>query len=88
MDNMDSLDTNIFLSDGIRPNGHRMRFSQIVYGRSNAPRGSFRSKCQVKTLLHERKQQKKGDDTIAANPDNANPMSASNADEMDEADDD
>ena len=49
----------------------RSRCSDTCLGRSDAPRCSFRSKCQVKALLHERKQQKKGGDTIAANPENA-----------------
>ena len=71
---------------------------RLVLCRAYAPRYPSFSKAEVNCFLHplllpfevpsqarlhERKQQKKGDDTIAANPDNADPMSASNADEMD-----
>ena len=54
--------------------GQYSDFENLVYG----------SKCRhVAACILTHRPQKKGDDTIAANQDNADPMSASNADEMD-----
>jgi hypothetical protein len=40
----------------------------VVYGRSNTPRGSFRSDCQVKAILHGKPDKANRTETVQRRP--------------------